>query len=447
MSVRSLSYKLAFLLSAIILFVIFNFLVCHPVQYVRMESKPTAWGTYSNVKYGYTVDVPVNWETKENSFGVELYDPTSNRFISIKALPEISSMISMPIDEYVFEYFQDRHPYLIDASANLDSVTSASGTRGIRISPKVDLTYDFTAVKENWVGKSMDPTATLTYFPAAFAGDEFVSNIEILSIGKPDSTYQRIVHSFHHKFKILRQNELLSMGLINLMETPHRSLAYIGEDMGYYIDINGDGEDELLVICMSQATPDEREKIFFKVLQLHDGKYKTVLTKTYSENSFHPSDIRIVNIDDKPGFDVFLRFIEYGNEWGKNSTVILFHDGENYRAAGFGPFAEVRDVDGNGIDEVITSTNTYFSLGAVSSWYDIYSYTNGDFKESNLLYKKYFKDVILPGFERQLESINNEMAISKVQAFHTAAFRLTYRLQRYIKWSKLIAEGKDIPYR
>ena len=447
MSVKKLSYKVAFFLSASILFVVFNSLLCHPVQYVLPESKPIAWTQYSNTRYGFTVDIPENWETKVDSFGVELYDPSSNRFISVKALPEASSMVSMPIDEYVFEYFHDRHPYLVDASANLDCVVSASGIMGYQINPQVNPKYDFTPVKENWIGKSMDQTATLTYYPAAFAGDEFVSNIEIFTIGKSDSTYLRIVQSFNHKFKVLHQNELLAMGLIDRTETPQRSLSYVGEDMGYYIDLDGDGVDELIMICMRQATPDEREKIFFKVFQIKGNKFATVLTKTYSENSFHPSDIRIVNIDNKPGYDVFLRFFEYGNEWGKNSTVIVFYDGINFRAAGFGPFADVRDVDGNGIDEVVTCSNTYFSLGAVSSWYDVYSYRDGDFKESNLQYKKYFNDVILPAYQRQLESVSNEVAISKVQAFHTAAFRLTYRIQRYIKWAKMIADGKDIPYR
>lgn len=447
MRLKKLSYKLAFFFSALILFVFFNFMKCHPVQYVRTESKPTAWTSYSNAKYGFTVDIPANWETRENSFGVELYDPASRRFISVKALPEASSLTSMPMDEYAFEYFHDRHPYLMDGSSDLHAVHSEKGIGGFQMSPRVNLDYNLATFKENWVGKTADEKATLTYYPSQFAGDEFVSNVEIFTIGSSDSTYQRIVNSYDHKFKTLRQNELLEMGLISRMETPHRSLSYVGEDMGYYIDLDGDTVDELIMIGMTQATADEREKIFFKIFDQKDGKFKNVMYKLYLDNSFHESDIRIVNIDHKPGYDVFLRFFEYGNEWGKNSTVILFHDGEKYRAADFGPFADVRDVDENGVDEVITSTNTYFSLGAVSSWYDIYTYDQGEFKENNLSFKKYFSDTILPRYQQQLEFVNNEMAISKVQAFQTAAFRLTYRIKRYIKWSTMIAEGKNIPYR
>lgn len=447
MSLKSLSYRFAFLLSAVILFSVFNFLVCHPVQYVMPESKPVSWTAYSNIKYGFTVDIPVNWETKENNFGVEFYDPASRRFISVKALSESSSMTSMPLDEYAFEYFHDRHPYLIDASAQLTPVVSQSGIEGYRIDPKIDQRYDYTTVKESWVDKSMGRNATLTYFPAAFAGNEFVSYVEIFTLGTSDSTYERVVNSYNHTFKKIYQDELLAMGFIDPSETPHKSLAYVGEDLGYYIDLDGDQTDELIMICMRRATPDEKEKVVLKVFRNVEGKFQNAMTKLYSENSFHESDIKIVNIDNKPGYDVFLRFFEYGNEWGKNSTVVLFHDGTKFRAADFGPFADVRDVDGNGVDEVITSTNTYFSLGAVSAWYDVYTYSGGDFKENNLSYKKYFSSVILPAYQQQVEAVNNEMSISKVQSFRTAAFRLTYRLNKYITWAKMIADGKDIPYR
>lgn len=447
MSVKKISYHLAFLLSAVILFVVFNFLVCHPVQYVRTESKPTAWTTYSNTRYGFTVDIPANWEIMEDNFGIELYDPPSSRFISVKALPEISSMAYMPMEEYIFDYYRDRHPYLTDTSSELKSVVSAHNLRGCQIYPGINLSYSPETIQENWARKTFGRTATITCFPSQFAGDEFVSNIEIFTIGKPDSTYHRIVNSFGHKFKMLRQNELLSLGFIDSVETPHRSVAYLGEDLGYYIDLDGDRTDELLMICMPRSSPDEKEKIFLKVLKADDGKLKTVLFKEFSENSFHEPDLQIVNMDNKPGYDVFLRFYEYGNEWGKNSTVLVFYDGEKFRAAGFGPFAVVRDVDGNGVDEIITSTNTYFSLGAVSSWYDIYSFENGDFKERNLYYKKYFNDVILPEYQQQIEAVQSEMALSKIPSFQTAAFRLTYRIQKYIKWAKSIAEGKDIPYR
>ncbi len=447
MSLKRLSYQFAFLLSAVLLFLIFNLLVCHPVQYVLPESKPMAWTTYSNVKYGFTADIPANWETKQDAFGVECYDPSSHRFISIKALPEASSMASMPEDEYAIEYFHDRHPYLKESPPALMPVQSQAGLKGYQIVPEVNMQYDMATIKESWAGKILDRQATLTYFPAAFGGDEFVSYIEILTIGQADSTYLRILNSFAHKFRVVRQRELLTMGLIDSIDTPHRSLAYVGEDLGYYIDLNGDHEDELVTICLRRAILEEREKAILRVFQKSGERYSTVMTKILSENSFHESDIKIVNVDDRPGYDVFLRFFEYGNEWGKNSTVLLFHDGQRFRAAEFGAFADARDVNGDGIDEIITSINTYFSLGAVSSWYDIYSYSNGDFKENNLAYKKYFSDVILPGYQKQVESVNNEMSISKVQSFRTAAFRLTYRLNKYIGWAKMISEGKDIPYR
>jgi hypothetical protein len=447
MSLKSLSYRFAFLLSAVILFAVFNFLVCHPVQYVMLESKPVSWTLYSNIKYGFTVDIPDNWETRENEYGVEFYDGSSRRFISVKALPESSSMTSMPVDEYAFEYFHERHPYLIDGTATLTSVKSLEGISGFQIDPKIDQQYDYAAVQEPWINKSMGRNATLTYFPAAFAGDEFVSFVEVFTIGSADSTYERVVSSFNHKFKKLNQEELLAMRLVDPSETPHKSLAYVGEDRGFYIDLDGDKSDELIMICMRRATPDEKEKVVLKVFRTINGKFQNALTKVYSENSFHESDIKIVNIDNKPGYDVFLRFFEYGNEWGKNNNVLLFHDGTKFRAADFGAFADVRDVDENGVDEVITSTNTYFSLGAVSSWYDIYNYSDGDFKENNLLYKNYFSNVILPAFQKQVEAVNTEMNISKVQSFRTAAFRLTYRLNKYINWAKMIADGKDIPYR
>ena len=449
MSLKKLSYHFAFFLSAALVFTLFNFLVCHPVQYVMPESKPIAWTVYTNIKYGYTVEIPANWETRNSPFGIECYDPASNRFISVKALAESSSMISMPADEYAFEYYHERHPFLEDGSVYLTQITSQRNFAGYRIEPNIDLKYDLAGVKENWVGKTMDRQATLTYFPSAFSGDEFVSYVEIFTIGRRDSTYDRIVGSFGHTVKKLRQSELLAMKIIDMTDTPHRALAYVGEDLGYYIDLNGDKKEELITVCMRRATPDtkEKEKVVLRIYEKDDDRYRNIMTKTFFEDSFHESDIKIVNIDNRPGYDVFLRFFEYGNEWGKNSTVLLFHDGQKFRAAEFGAFADARDVDGDGKDEIITSTNTYFSLGAVSSWYDVYSFADGNFKESNLVYKKYFSDVILPGYQRQLESVNTEMSLSKVQAFRTAASRLTYRLNRYINWSKMIADGKEIPYR
>jgi hypothetical protein len=443
---KKLSTRLLFFLATLAVFFIFNLLVCHPVEYVRTESKPAEWTAYSNTKYGFTVDIPAHWDTRQSATGIELFDPASNRFISVKALPE-ESLFLIPPDEYAIERYPHYHPYLLDSLPALNKITVSDRISGYEIQPKLNSKFDYRTAQENWMGRCEDPQATITYFPSEFQGDHFVSTIECFTIGKKDTTYDRVVHSFRYKFPVVTQKQLLEQDLIDVSDTPDASIWYVGDTRGYSIDVDGDGTDELLIAGTRRSAVNEKEKGFFRLLQKRDGKYVRVVEKSFTENSFQPTDIKILNLDNKPGNEIFLRFVEYGNEWGKNSTVILFHDGSNFRSAEFGAFAEAKDLDGDGVDEIITSINTYFSLGAVAAWRDVYAYDHGRFVESNSLFKKYFHDTALPAYEQQLELVRNEALFSKVPVFRTAAYRLMYRLQKYIHWSGLLAEGKSIPQR
>ncbi len=443
---KALSYRLLFLLTACIVLFVFNLLVCHPVEYVHTESKPTEWTTYSNTKYGFSVDIPSHWNIQQTVFGIELFDPASNRFISVKALPE-ESLFMLPPDEYAIERYPHYHPYFYDALPPLNKIMVPGGIGGYEIQPKLNPKYDYRTVKENWIGKCVDPQATITYFPAEFQGDHFVSNIELFTIGNKDTTYSRIVSSFRYTFPVLTQKELLEMRVISTADTPDAPIWYVGDTRGYLIDVDGDGMEELLIAGTRRSTADEKEKGFFRLLKKRGDKYEYVLEKTFTENSFQPTDIKILNLDNRPGYEVFLRFVEYGNEWGKNSTVVLFYDETNMRATEFGAFAEAKDLDGDGVDEMITSINTYFSLGAVAAWCDVYTYDHGHFVENNAKYTKYFHDTALPYYQQQLELLRSEALVSKVPVFRTAAYRLMYRLQKYIRWSEMLAEGKSIPQR
>jgi hypothetical protein len=443
---KAFSYRLLFFLASFLLFFVFNLLVCNPVEYVHTESRPVEWTTYTNAKYGFAITIPAHWETQQSNFGVELFDAVSQRYISIKALPE-ESLFMLPPDEYAIERYPHYHPYFQDSLPALAKVVLNDHLGGYEIQPRMNRKYDLSSVHENWIGKCADPCATITYLPSEFQGDHFVTTIEFFTVGLKDSTYERIVHSFHYFFPIKYQNQLLAERFIDVSETPEAAIGYVGDTRGYLIDVDGDGNQELVIAGTKRKTGTEKERGFYRLLKKDGDHYRRVMEQSYMENSFQPLDIKILNLDNKPGYEVFLRFVEYGNEWGKNTTLVLYHDGKNFHATEFGPFAEAKDLKGDGVDEVLTSINTYFSLGAIASWHDVYAYENGRFVESNLSFKKYFHDTALLAYQQQLDWVRSEALLSKVPAFQVAAYRLMYRLQKYITWSQTLAEGKPIPNR
>lgn len=422
---------------------VFNVMVCNPISVVQTEEPPLNWTKYQNIKYGFSVDIPSDWRIKEYSTGIDLTDPRSESTISVKALKESSPNYVILPDDYALNHFTDLHPYVDNQLPDMQMIESADQVTGCQIRPRI--------VQQSYAHLTgQQPSsdhALLTYFPSQFMGDQYTSFVEISGIVSTPAIYDQIVSSYRHVFKMYTQQNLLKMGTIDSSQIPHPSVYYVGESRAYDIDVNGDGTNEMILVTLPRPYQTDRERCELRVFERDMGRLRLVASKTFTENSFHNSDIQVVNIDNRGGFDVFLRFFEFGNEWGKNSTALVFHDGTKYRIAEFGAFAEVIDLDGNGIDEIITSIKTYFSLGAVATWKDIYNYKNGDFVENNLNYRNYFKQVAVPEFKDQAELVRSELQLTVIPSFKTAAYRLIYRIQKYITWSQMLAEGQDIKYR
>lgn len=436
------TYHLSVAVLAIGMVVVFNFLVCHPVDFVRTNTKPAEWKTYANTKFGFSVEIPSTWSIREDAQGVELYDAETRRYISVKALAEESSLLNIPTDEYTIERSVLRHTYVCDTIREPQRVVTKSGLTGYMIAPPLRNDVDRSQINAPWADRCDASTLSLTYFPVQFAGDIYASFVEFLSTGPSDAVYEHMTQSYRHLFKTLRQGELMRMHLIDTSETPSPAVAYVGETRGFYVDFDADGTDELLIAGMPRNMEDTKERCFFRVLKKQGDQWVWAFERKYSENSFHSSDIKIVNLDNRFGPDVFLRFVEHGNPWGKNSTVIIFWDGDKFRGADFGAFGDARDLNGDGTDEVIHTTNSYFSQGAIASWYDVYTYDKGEFIEVNSRFPEFYKNTVLPKYRDQYETVQGELALTRVEQFKGPARQLMFRLSRYIDMSTDISEGR-----
>jgi hypothetical protein len=321
---------------------------------------------------------------------------------------------------------------------------SAYGAQGYRLINKIRKEIDRTKFNQSWLPGYPDSQLVITCFPTAFMGESHANMIELFCTGAPDSVYERMVREFRYLFPHFTQKELLSKKLIDSLEIPFQSTPYVGETQGFRIDIDGDGRNEWLIIGMCRTVTVEDSKCFFKLYKVTDSALVKVLHQYYFENSFLRSDIQVCNIDNQPGYEVLFKFTDYGSPWGNNSSVLVhYHDGK-YQYAEFGPFAEVRDVDQDGIDEIIASKKTQFSLGAIATWYDIYSFQNGRFMESNYRFKEYYKEVILPMYREQLIQARNDLMETNVPRIRLSLYYLVRRLQRHITWAERISRGEPM---
>lgn len=423
----------------VFLFYMFNLLICHPVQPVITVDEPDEWTSFSNIKYGFAFDYPARWVRQVSEDGLEISDPKGNGYVSIRPIPEKTALTSLPIDEYLIKTYPHNHPFLRSDFRNSGPVSSRDGQKGFALLAPIG------TGRVPWTRFDGDSLVRIAYMPAQFAGDRNVSCVEMVSPGQFNPLFDRITSSFRRTFPVKTQNELLAQGLIRHSETPDPGVWYVGETRGFEIDINGDGRHELLIVGMRRTVEITEDKCFIRLLERSESGDRVVLEKSYLFNSFHENDIRVINSDRLPGYDVFLRFFDYGNKWGQNGTVLIHFADGRYRLHEFGPFAEPRDVDQDGVDEILTCIRTHFNPGIAASWYDIYSYDNGKFVERNLQYQPYFRDTLLPMYREWITDIRNEILESKVRSFQIAAYGVLQRLEKYAHWSEQIVAGKAIP--
>lgn len=438
-------FRLAWLLFSPCFAYVLNLLTCHPIQAVKSEPQPMIeWTSYQNPRYGFRIDIPAGWEASYSAVGIELIDPLTDGYISVKALIEPSQEITMPLDEHLIRSYSEKRPYLQESFYGLHELQPQSGLTGHQLRARFKNNYDYETAEERRIHRAGDTSAVITYMPSLFPGDHYCSVVEIFSTGTSDSLDRRILNSYRFMFKTFNQRELLSMNLISALDMPDRAIWYVGETRGFNIDFNGDGLDELLVSGIRRNGDSVGSKCFIKLFKKSNETYKLILEKEFPDNTFQESDIQLINIDNAPGYEVFLRFTDYGNEWGQNSTALIHYDGQQFRVREFGAFAEARDINRDGKDEIITAIKNYFQPGSVSTWFDIYCYENGNFVESNQRFKDYFRDVMLPSYKEQIENARTEMIESKVQSFRVSAYYQIRRLEKYVKWSDKIANGESL---
>lgn len=433
--VRSLTYG-----CTLFVFYTFNLLICHPVQSVGTVDEPEEWTSYSNVPYGFTVDIPARWNVTRHTDGVEIHSPDAQGFVSIRAVTEPTPKNGLPMDEYLITTFHRRHTYLSSEFRTIDTLSTLSGMHGYRLTASVRERSDVP-----WSRFDGDSLAEISYIPSPFVGDSNASTVEVLSVSAATTISQRILRSFRATFRAYRQSELLNLRLISPSETPDPGVWYVGETRGYDIDINGDARPELLIVGMRRTSEITEDKCFVRILERESDGFHLALEKSYLLNSFHENDIRIINSDGTSGHDVFLRFFDFGNAWGQNTTVVLHYAEGKYRIHDFGPFARPQDVDGDGIHEIITCTRSVYNPGAPVAWYDIFRYENHRYVERNLRYPKYFQTTLLPMYRQQIADVESEMSASVVKNFKVAAFHVLQKLHKYVRWSERIIAGKDLP--
>ncbi len=425
---------------ALFLFYIFNFLICHPVRHVITVDEPDEWTSFSNIKYGFTFDYPARWSRQFLGDGLEIKDPKGKGYVRVQTVPEKATLTSLPIDEYLIKTYPRDHAYLRTDFRLPGPAMSRDGQTGFSLLAPVSRDREVP-----WARFDGDSLARLAYMPVQFSGDRNVSCVEIMSPGESNAVFDRLTASFRRTFPVKTQKELLAQKLISLSEIPDPGVWYVGETRGFEIDINGDGHNELLIVGMRRTVEITEDKCFLRLLERTSAGDRVVLEKSYLFNSFHENDIRVINSDRSPGFDVFLRFFDYGNKWGQNGTVLIhFADGK-YRLHEFGPFAEPRDVDQDGVDEILTCIRTHFNPGIAASWYDIYTYDGGKYVERNLQYRSYFRDALLPMYRESIADIRDEIMESKVRTFQIAAYGVLQRLEKYARWSEQIVAGETIP--
>lgn len=441
---RSLKIFFGIFFLGIILYGVWTY--CLPIAEMQRGSHDEElWIRYENPKYGFFLEIPGKWIHTRTNEGVILKNPQNGKTYRIRALPEESETFSDPTADYMIQKLPQYHPYLSADIPAIRYLQSQTAVNGFRLTAKIQGGTGKIRPNEEYLKPYLDSVAVMTIYPSVFTGDQYTTSIEIFTAGTPDSVYERIVKSYGYLFPIWSENELLAKNLIDSTERPFESARYVGETQGFQIDVDGDGSAELLIVGFYRLYDIGEAKCFFRLLHADSGEPRKVLQDYFPENAFNRTDIQVGELNQRPGYEVLIRFSDYGSPWGSNSTVLVHYDSAKFRAYRFGAFAQIRDVDGDGKDEIVKSVNTQFSLGAIATWYDIYVYRNGDFVENNSAYPLFYQNTVLPQYRDQLMSARNEIMETNVPRIRLSLYYLVRRLDRYIRAAEELARGKSAP--
>lgn len=402
------------------------------------------WKTYENPKYGFFLDIPAGWDMRTSIHGIEIRNPATGKIYRVQALPDESETFIDPTPDYMIQRYAKDHPYLSDSLPSVNNIQSANEIRGFQLRSFFNRDYALSKNEDMVFKQYRDSTALLTYYPSVFVGDQYTNAIELFTPGSGDTVYRRMVASFGYLFPMLSESDLLREKLIDSSERPFESVRYVGETQGFHIDIDGDSIPELLIIGFYRLPEIGEAKCFFRLMRRTETGYVKLIQEYYLENSFNRTDIQVGNLNDKPGYEILIRFSDYGSPWGSNSTALIHYDSNRFKIFEFGAFAEIRDVDMDGKDEIVKSVNTQFSLGAISTWYDVYTYRNGTFEENNAAFADFYRSKVIPQYREQIILARNEIMETNVDRIRLSLYYLVRRLDRYIRAAEQLAQGKPL---
>ncbi len=401
-----------------------------------------AWTLYQNPKYGFQLEIPSGWVTDRSIHGIEMSNPQTGKIYRVRAMPDESETYLDPTPDYLIQKLPQHHPYLADTLPAVRSVRSESGLAGFTLNSRFRPGLPARESEKAFLRQFGDSSAVLTYYPSLFTGDQFTNSIELFTAGSEDSVYSRMVRSFGYMFPVLSEKELLSLKLIDSSERPFESARYVGETQGFWIDVSGDSKPELLIVGFYRLYDVGEAKCFFRLMKRTETGMKKALQEYFLENSFGRSDIQVGNLNEQPGYEVLVRFSDYGSPWGSNSTALIHFDSLQYKLFRFGSFAEIRDLNNDGVDEIVKSVNTQFSLGAIATWRDIYVFRDGTFVEDNAAFSAFYRTTVLPHYREQMILARNEIMETNVPRIRLSLYYLVRRLDRYIRAAEQLAQGK-----
>jgi len=399
---------------------------------VKTPKKEADWITYQNFKYGYNLSYPSDWKVDFSLEGIGLTN--GDNHINVKALSGDGISSLTPLDEYVLQVGPLNYPQLTTPSV-IDTFVSSTRVEGI----SVTWNGHINAPKNVQQPKTTPHDYWFVYYPSLLVGDVNSNCIELRLYGKDTTTFLNIAKSFNYNISFVTQEELLSQKLVNINEVPRPYFHYLGKTSGYKTDFDGDGNDELLIVGIGIKPGYEYETGFIRIMEFDGTAYRTVFKKNTPYNSIQPDDVKIVNLSNRKGRDVFLRFWDYRNQRGRNiNYLIFFKDGE-YHLTTFKEFTDTEDIGQDGIDEVVVNDLTYFSQSLTVSWYRIFVLEDTIFIERTEDFKDYYKKIIIPRYKEQLKTIESEMYVSGSIRHKNQAFASIQQLKKYIDDAKKIA--------
>lgn len=165
----------------------------------------------------------------------------------------------------------------------------------------------------------------------------------------------------------------------------------------------GSDSTELVVagivsIARAETGPPEDLKGFVKILYWDSAGALEPLWRAEFSGVQYLGDIQKIRLDRTTDDQIFLRFDAVSNyAWGLNIVVFGTSQGHAWLSFPTGRGrAELQDLDGDGVDELISHDTLNVDAPAPQRvlWYDVYSWTGLGFVNTSIKFPKFYKDKI-----------------------------------------------------